>query len=258
MLARTGGCSRRSATSINGLRGSLARSTTAMATLDIDMGNTRTKWRCGGETGALPSPKLPAPVIRPARVRVATVLRNEADLAEEVRERFGVPAEFAQVQRRLGGMVCGYHDPAHLGVDRWLATLAAWHRARRALVVVCAGTACTVDLVAADGRHQGGYIAPGLRLLREVLRRRTVAIGVPSSAPPNTLAPGVDTPSAVYAGTAAMLLGYVECVVADFRGRHEAALFVTGGDADDLAGHLPGPLHHVPTLVLDGLAVALP
>ena len=229
-----------------------------MATLDIDMGNTRTKWRCAGETGALPSPKLPAPAIRPARVRVATVLRNEADLAEDVRERFGVSAEFAHVQRRLGGMVCGYQDPAQLGVDRWLATLAAWHDVRRALVVVCAGTACTVDLVAADGRHQGGYIAPGLRLLREVLRRRTAAIGARDGSPPNTLAPGVDTPSAVYAGTAAMLLGYVESAIADFRVRHEATVFVTGGDADGLVGRLPGPLRRVPTLVLDGLAIALP
>ncbi len=229
-----------------------------MATLDIDMGNTRTKWRCGGATGALPSPQLPTPTNRPDRVRVATVLRNEGAVAEEARERFGVAAEFAQVQRQFAGLVCGYRDLARLGVDRWLATLAAWHAAQGALVVVCAGTACTVDFVTADGRHQGGYIAPGLRLLREVLAQRTADIHMEGGAQPNALAPGVDTPSAVCTGTTAMLVGYVEAAIAEFRRRHEADVFVTGGDADALLGRLSEPLRHVPTLVLDGLAIALP
>lgn len=229
-----------------------------MATLDIDMGNTRTKWRCGGETGALPSPQLPTPTNRPDRVRVATVLRNESTVAEEVRERFGVAAEFAQVQRQFAGLVCGYRDLARLGVDRWLTTLAAWHTAQGALAVVCAGTACTVDFVTADGRHQGGYIAPGLRLLREVLAQRTADVRVDGGAQPDALAPGVDTPSAVCAGTTAMLVGYVEVAIAEFRSRHEADVFVTGGDADALLERLSGPLRHVPTLVLDGLAIALP
>ena len=235
-----------------------------MTTLDIDMGNTRTKWRCGAETGALPSPQLPTPAIRPARVRVATVLRNESAVAEAVRERFGVAAEFAQVQRRIEGLVCGYRDLARLGVDRWLAILAAWHaiaeRDKSALIVVCAGTACTVDFVTADGRHQGGYIAPGLRLLREVLQQRTVDVRAYGGSQSAALAPGRDTPSAVCAGTAAMLVGYVETAIAEFRRRHAATVFVTGGDADALADGLSGAqrLRRVPTLVLDGLAIALP
>ena len=243
-----------------------------MTILDIDMGNTRTKWRCGDNAGALPSPRLPTPANRPARVRVATVLRNESALAEQLYERFGVEAEFAHVRREVDGLVCGYRDLARLGVDRWLATLAAWRAARGPLVVVCAGTACTVDFVTADGRHQGGYIAPGLRLLREVLPQRTADIHMCDSAQPDALAPGVDTPSAVCAGTAAMLVGYVETAIAEFRGRHEASVFVTGGDADVVLDRLSarphshgdaGPsarwrLRRTPALVLDGLAIALP
>lgn len=229
-----------------------------MTTLDLDMGNTRTKWRCCGRAGALPSPTLPVLATPPARVRVATVLRNEKALAQEVHARFGARAEFAQVQRRLDGLVCGYRNTARLGVDRWLAILAAWHSVRSALVVVCAGTACTVDVVASDGRHQGGYIAPGLRLMREVLRQRTADIRTRVGSDPDSLAPGVDTPSAVRAGTEAMLLGYAEFAIADFRHRLAATVFVTGGDAQPLVGGLSGPVRHVPTLVLDGLAIALP
>lgn len=229
-----------------------------MTTLDLDMGNTRTKWRCGGQTGAVPSPTLPTLATAPDRVRVATVLRNQTTLAEQVCARYGVYPEFAAVQLRLHGLVCGYRDPARLGVDRWLATLAAWHSVRRALVVVCAGTACTVDVVTADGRHQGGYIAPGLRLTREVLRHRAADLRACSGSQPSALVPGVDTAGAVRAGTTAMLVGYVEHAIADFRDRHGATVFVTGGDAHWLVDGLSGALRHVPTLVLDGLTIALP
>lgn len=229
-----------------------------MTTLDIDMGNTRTKWRCGAETGALPAPRLPTPGGRPARVRVSTVLRNEEAVAAAVRESFGVHAEFARVQRRFDGLTCGYRKPASLGVDRWLATLAAWHTVRGPLVVVSAGTACTVDLVGGDGQHHGGYIAPGLGLLGKALEQRTADVRVPHGFSERALAPGRTTASAVHAGTMTMLLGYVETALADFRTHHDATVFVTGGDAGWLADALAASARVVPTLVLDGLAIALP
>ena len=230
-----------------------------MAILDIDMGNTRTKWRCGADAGTLPAPKLPEQSLRPDRVRVATVLRNMTAVAQTARARYGVEAEFAQVQTRHAGLVCGYREPARLGVDRWLATLAAWHVSHKALVVVCAGTAATVDFVSSEGRHQGGYIAPGLRLMREVLQQRTADVGSAGGAAGERRGtPGTDTPSAVRAGTAAMLLGYVESAIGDFCRRCEATVFVTGGDAGCLVEGLSMPVRHVPSLVLDGLAIALP
>ena len=229
-----------------------------MTTLDIDMGNTRTKWRCGTESGALPAPRLPTPAVRPSRVRVATVLRNRDAVADAVREGFGVAAEFAQVRRRLDGLVCGYRKPADLGVDRWLATLAAWRDVRAALIVVGAGTACTVDFVAPNGRHEGGYIAPGLGLLRGALAQRTADIRIGRRGNEPASGPGRSTTSAVNAGTMTMLLGYVEAAIADFRARHNASVFVTGGDAPRLAAALAASVRHVPTLVLDGLAIAMP
>ena len=234
-----------------------------MAILDIDMGNTRTKWRCRDAVGALPAPRLPDLDANPTRVRVATVLRNRDSVAEAVHARFGLPAEFATVRGRFDGLVCGYREPARLGVDRWLAMLAAWRSTGAAVVVVCAGTAVTVDFVAASGHHQGGYIAPGLRLLRESLDRNTADIGSQAMdvAPGADMRPGVDTSGAVGAGTLKMLVAFVESAIGGFRERHDAAVFVTGGDARYLLEHLSNPvapLRHSPMLVLDGLAVALP
>ena len=233
------------------------------ATLDIDMGNTRTKWRCGRAVGSVPAPQLPDLDVYPTRVRVATVLRNKDSVAQAVHTRFGVQAEFATASRQLDGLICGYRDPARLGVDRWLAMLAAWRRVRARAVVVCAGTAVTVDMVAASGQHQGGYIAPGLRLLREGLERSTADIGrhEPGELASEDLGPGVDTSGAVGAGTLKMLVAFVESTIGGCGQRHDAAVFVTGGDARYLLAHLSHratPLRHSPTLVLDGLAAALP
>lgn len=232
--------------------------------LDIDMGNSRTKWRWRGETGALPSPQLPWLNGLPARVRVATVLRNREQLAEAIRGRFGVEAEFATVAARLGGVVCGYRDPATLGVDRWLALLAAWQRTHAALVVIGVGTAATVDFLGEDGVHEGGYIAPGLVTMRRALNLHTADVR-PASQPADATAngavrPGTDTESAVSAGTVAMLSSFAQAAVAEFAQRCPSppAVFVTGGDAPLLLDALGCDCRHEPHLVLDGLPVALP
>ena len=238
--------------------------------LDLDIGNTRTKWRCGALAGALPAPELPALAAKPRRVRIANVGGDQKALAVAVRRSYDVSAEFAVVTPTLGGVRCGYRQPEQLGIDRWLATVAAWRQARAATVVVGAGTAITVDFVAADGRHLGGYIAPGLALLAAALRRGTADAGIRTAAAPpgedaprcngapGTLpvgTPGRSTAEAVASGVATMLAGFVEAAVA---GATEADVFLTGGDAPALAAVWQRPLRQVPTLVLDGLAIALP
>ena len=226
--------------------------------LDIDMGNTRTKWRFGDATGHLPSPQLPQLDSKPARVRVATVLRNRDAVAQTVGERFGLEAEFASTSTTLAGVRCGYRDPARLGVDRWLALVAAWHRTDGAVAVIGAGTAATVDFVDADGRHEGGHIAPGLGLLRSALSH--TADVRPAYTAEAVVVPGNDTEGAVSSGTFVMLLGFVEAAVGAFAKRSGTPLDVvlTGGDAELLAAHLTMPARHEPHLVLDGLPIALP
>lgn len=249
---------------------------TAAEVLDLDIGNTRTKWRCGTRAGALVAPSLPTLPRRPVRVRIATVRGDREALAAAVRRRYGVAAEFATVAPALGGVRCGYCRPERLGIDRWLGVVAAWGQARTAVAVIGAGTAATFDYVAADGRHQGGCIAPGLALMRMALRQGTADVGLRGAAGApapsldgcgiggRALAPaalGRSTAAAVAAGTSTMLAGFAKaalagCVASD------APVFVTGGDAplltSDLASTWPGPVRHVPTLVLDGLAIALP
>lgn len=236
----------------------------SVAILDLDIGNSRTKWRFEGRAGALASPALPSAGDLgrlPGRVRVAAVAGRQAQVAASIRDELGVAAEFAAVTAELGGVVCAYAEPASLGVDRWLALVAAWRQSRGATVVVDAGTAVTVDLVDAGGRHRGGFIAPGLSMMRRALAGQTRDVGFdPPDAEPGGAVPGTTTAAAVAAGTFAMLRGFVEHVVGALAGNSGGAVtvFLCGGDAEALASSLPLDLRVVPELVLDGLAIALP
>ena len=74
-------------------------------------------------------------------------------------------------------MKCAYADPSRLGIDRWIAVLAAYHLAPGGACVIDAGTAATFDAVDAHGRHLGGLIMPGPQLLAAALDRNTSNIG---------------------------------------------------------------------------------
>ncbi|HRN63017.1 MAG TPA: type III pantothenate kinase, partial [Luteimonas sp.] len=72
----------------------------------------------------------------------------------------------AATQRAWRGLRIAYAEPSRLGVDRFLAMLAA-HARGGACLVVGVGTALTIDFVDAQGRHHGGRIAPSPTPMRE-------------------------------------------------------------------------------------------
>ncbi len=75
---------------------------------------------------------------------------------------------FTQVhsERQKNALVSAYQKPTQLGIDRWLALLAATHlHPKKSVLIIDAGTATTVDLVASSGQHQGGWILAGVNAL---------------------------------------------------------------------------------------------
>ncbi|MDD9812027.1 MAG: type III pantothenate kinase [Gammaproteobacteria bacterium] len=81
---------------------------------------------------------------------------------------------------RQAGVVNSYPQPARLGGDRWAALVGARRMfPRRAVIVVDAGSAVTVDALDAGGVFRGGIILPGARAMREALRRQTANLGGP-------------------------------------------------------------------------------
>lgn len=239
--------------------------------LEIDLGNSRLKWRRldasgqrldGGVLDARPLPDLAA-LLAGAKgipVRVSSVGGEAQDTA--LRDALGAQGagevRFARSGAAHGRLVAGYRAPERMGVDRWLALVAGAARTDGAFAVLDAGSALTLDLVDADGGHLGGWIVPGLRMMRTALLSGTAGVRVPEPAMDGAPAPGRDTLEAVGYGTLFMARDFVAGRLAAFRARApEALLIVTGGDGPRVAEGLPGPREDVEDLVLDGLAPLL-
>jgi type III pantothenate kinase len=237
--------------------------------LDIDVGNTRVKWRAapGGAVQSAARADAAAELARalsarPTRVRVASVAGSDFNerLRVALEDAFGVAPEFAVTSAFVGRVRCGYERPETMGVDRWLGLLAAWQRAGGPLIVVSAGTALTLDVVGEDGRHLGGFIVPGLRLMQESLGTGTAEVQVQQALETGATAPGRSTREAVQHGLVRMQVSFVDGAMGEFTNVWQVRphLFICGGDAAILAPHLASPHVVAADLVLDGLAVALP
>lgn len=162
----------------------------------------------------------------------------------------------AEVHSVMAGVRFAYSDVASLGVDRCMAMLAGYQKYPSGVCVIDCGSAITVDLVAAGGRHHGGYIVPGLELLKSALRVGTANVVVPDVLG-EELEPGSDTASCVGNGINLILRSVVLEALRLARHRSIESWVFTGGDAElvqSLAG-LEGRLIY-PDLVFDGLVLA--
>ncbi len=157
-----------------------------------------------------------------------------------------------KAQAERCGVRNGYEKPELLGADRWAALIAARALHHGASLVVNAGTATTVDMLAADGSFLGGAILPGVDLMRFVLHEHTgrlpLAEGSYRETPRNTV-------DAIETGCRHAQAGAVERMYRVFREVAPAPLcIVAGGAGRVLVDQLSMPRRYVENLVLDGLA----
>ena len=241
----------------------------------IDCGNTRLKWvrfeggaRLDGGHASLRGDADPFVALSDAltdgigRVLVANVAGADiaGRISATVESRLGFVPEFAIVEPRAFGIECAYADTASLGVDRWLAMIAARRLVDGPFAVVSAGTATTFDAVDDGGQHLGGLILPGDRLMIEAIAANTDRI--PLVSPVARVVTGLEilgrsTAEAVSHGARLALAGAIDRAVAtvtDALGG-PISVIVTGGDATALAGWLASEVEVRADLVLDGLAV---
>ncbi len=237
--------------------------------IDVDIGNSFVKWRMVGDTTVKRQPTASliegwqCELSEFGRVRVASVASRAVtqSFCQQVQERWCIVPEVAKVCSGIAGVIPCYTDISRLGVDRWLAMLAAYHLAGGACVAVTAGSALTADWVVADGLHVGGLIAPGRQKMLDVLHQGVANVLIDAMVAPAMPALGLgrNTTDCVLQGVNTLLAGFMAQVL---ERDLTAPLFLAGGDANVLL-NLCVPEHKtrillIPNLVLDGLAIAMP
>ena len=242
--------------------------------LVVDIGNTRIKWACVSGRGlvdpgeavheripgaALESLARAAPG-RPDRVVAVNVAGEDfvSAFTAMVKRRWGLVPEFVITERQGHGVRCAYADPSRMGSDRWVALIAGFRLAAGAACVIDAGTAVTLDAVDSGGRHLGGLILAGPRVIAAALDRQTSGIGETRghSRPAQGAAVlGSSTDEAVAKGAMLGLAGALDRAVSAVAGDldEQPAVYLTGGDATRLSPWLATPCEHRPYLVLEGL-----
>jgi type III pantothenate kinase len=234
--------------------------------LAIDAGNTRIKWgvhdaHAWSASGAIATgesarfyaalrPQLPVDAAIASNVAGPAVL---ADL-EAACDQADIALAVIRSERQQLGVVNGYRDAQQLGSDRWAALIAAHYAEPGHKLVVNAGTALTVDALAADGRFLGGLIVPGPALMRRALDRGTAGLrlteGKLRDFPEST--PDAITSGAIQA-CAGAIARLADAMAA--RGCPPHRIILSGGAAAEIAPSLPlaSTLHE--NLVLDGLLI---
>src|ERR1700756_2289512 len=74
------------------------------------------------------------------------------------------------------GMPVQYDNPAEVGADRIVNSVAAFEKFGGPCIVVDFGTATTFDAVSKKGEYMGGVIAPGIGISAEALFERTARL----------------------------------------------------------------------------------
>ncbi len=245
--------------------------------LELDCGNSLIKWRVvrqgslavvvAGVVSALDeliTALAGTSGLTLRRCRMVSVRSDEevSQLIDALRQACAIETVVARPAVEAAGVRNGYLDWQRLGMDRWLAVLGAYGLSHGACLVLDLGTAITSDLVTADGQHLGGYICPGVPLMRNQLRTHTRRIRYDDDlveAARQQLTPGRSTVEAVERGSLLMLQGFIAAQVDMAReqlgeGFH---VYLTGGDAGLVASLLP-EARILPDLVFIGLGLACP
>ncbi|MFC5742839.1 type III pantothenate kinase [Dyella tabacisoli] len=236
----------------------------------LDLGNTRLKWvlqsasvevargavAWSDDVGTILADDwrgLPAP----QQVWGASVVdaAREALVASIISTRYAQSAYWLRTPAEACGVRNAYAEPERLGVDRFLAMVAAYDQGRAPCVLVGVGTALTLDALAADGRHLGGLIAPGPQLMQQSLLGATARVR--PERPGLVLDAADNTADAVASGCWQAAAALVERFMARMTPKLGGAMAINlgGGDAEQLLPLLTQPAQLLPDGVLRGLAV---
>jgi type III pantothenate kinase len=130
------------------------------------------------------------------------------------------------------GMPILVDNPAELGADRLVNSVAAFAKYGGPLIVVDFGTATTFDVVTAQGEYIGGVIAPGVGISADALFARAAKLSRVDIRKPAKVI-GTNTighmQSGLYYGYIGLVDGILERVIAEMPAGIAPQIIATGG-----------------------------
>jgi type III pantothenate kinase len=154
------------------------------------------------------------------------------------------------------GMPVLYENPAEVGADRIVNSVAAFEKHGGPIISVDFGTATTFDCVTAKGEYQGGVICPGIGISADALFERTARLPRVDIRKPAKII-GTNTvgslQSGLYYGYLALVDGIIELLLKEMG--PNTRVVATGGLASLIGGSSNYIKHIDDFLTLEGLRI---
>jgi len=248
-----------------------------MHMLTVDIGNSRIKWALfsGGlikENGCLDyaADNIESQLDKARLPKSITSVVVSCVAGEKIKSQFKrwaghngfTSIEFAVTRDKQNGVVNSYQDPAKMGVDRWLAVLAAFDKGEALkddlICVVDCGTAITIDVIGFSGKHLGGLIMPGYQTMIQSLVKNTENIKNENKViftPTQNSELASSTSDALVKGCSQIIVQGISGIISSYQKKTPAAIhcLVTGGDGEWVSPALTVDNVYDPFLVLKGL-----
>ena len=195
---------------------------------------------------------------KPSQVLIANVAGNNIfnKLETWVRKQWQLECWQPEVSEKFNRLKNSYSITQEMGIDRWLAMIAAWEKYQTSLCVVGCGTALTIDAIDDEGNHLGGYIIPGIELMQQALIAKTECINVATNKYAS-IEYAQSTQAAINNGAFLAATAIIDRVVTQLSNESntQPKCIISGGMAALISPLLQESFEHEPNLVLSGLLI---
>jgi type III pantothenate kinase len=177
-------------------------------------------------------------------------------VSDWTQQHWGLQPEWLRARRSAAGVTNAYQRPQQLGIDRWSALVATHAITQGPACIIDCGSAVTVDVIQANGKHLGGLILPGIVMMRQALLSDTAMMPGEQQGE-NTPLFATNTNDAINGGCTYAVIATLDRIYRDVETELGSGVqrIITGGQAPALMPLLQGEVQYIPDLVLRGLAV---